>query len=100
MPAPDFGRLIRSRPIWFDLCEADENRFRLYVDRINHGLFADDPLDPDDDEDMAVAIMGLATYALHLDETEHGLAGTAFGDVIPKEQADERVQRLRERGRP
>lgn len=81
------GRLLNSRPLTVRLDDATERRLRLYLDRLNRHM-DDEPLDPDDDQDLANTLLGAAEAGIEADEHAHGLAGSIFGDVLSKEVMD------------
>lgn len=92
-----FKRILTTRPFEVAIDEATEQRVRAHIDRYNAEMGRSDPehepLDPDDDDDIAIALGGLIDGGLTAAEEENGLAATPWGDLISLEQQNEEIRR-------
>ncbi len=71
-------------------------RLRAYGDRINRELEKAGGMEPNDldsDEDLASVLLSAAERGIEVNERDHGLAGSIFGDVLSAEVMDEGVRR-------
>lgn len=89
-------RTLTGREITITISHGDEQRLRMYVDRLNlvlrHYPNAD-PLDPDDDVDLGGAILECLDAGLYADEAEYGLRAFPWGDVVSCELYEEMERR-------
>ena len=103
-PVQRLRQLLAGRPLTVELRRRIEHRIRLYADRLNRRLAAEGDTDPyrvDDDRELAHVIMFLVETKLDEDEDAHGLTSDqATGELITREQADERERRRRTGRRP
>jgi uncharacterized protein YlaI len=87
------ARFLNSRPIQVDLRQDLEERIEMAIERDNLGAFADDPVNPNDDEDIASYLMGLVETALGIIEADAGITVKPSGEVQSIEVTNEEIRR-------
>ena len=90
---------LTGRNLTITLSHADEKRLRMYIDRMNMDEAkydnAPEPIDPDDDLDLAAALITCVDAGLSEDEAQHGLESYPWGDIVSTEVAREEQRRGR-----
>jgi hypothetical protein len=90
-----------ARDLVIPLSRGDEKRIRMFMDRMNRDCEIADvddvDLDPDDDLDVAAAVITCMDEGIRMDEREHGVESTPWGDmrsvdVAAAEMADEMAE--------
>lgn len=98
-PEESLMRNINGRDMTVFMSEAMEHRVRAFMDRANKGGLEDDPVNPDNDDDVSIALAALVDRGLWADEGEHGLESRPSGDLVSIEQMNElRRQRQQREG--
>jgi hypothetical protein len=93
-PVERLRRSVLGRTLQVHVSEGLEMRLRAHIDRCERelaraGLSDDDPMDPNSDVDLAVALAACAERGLAEGERDDGLEGMMWGEIFSAEQIDE-----------